>query len=52
MADQGLSERLQTPISTVELERRWSAIRAAMKREGVDGLLMHNNNHHMGGNVK
>ena len=24
-----LSERLQTPISTAELERRWAAVRAA-----------------------
>ena len=34
MAGNGLSERLQTPISTAELERRWKAVRAAMKREG------------------
>jgi Xaa-Pro aminopeptidase len=47
-----LSERLQTPISTVELERRWAAVRAAMERDKVDVLLMQNNNDHMGGNVK
>jgi Xaa-Pro aminopeptidase len=52
MGRDGLSERLQTPISTAELERRWSATRAAMKREGVDVLLMQNNNDHMGGYVK
>jgi len=52
MAGNGLSERLQTPISTAELERRWAAVRAAMKREGVDVLLMQNNNDHMGGYVK
>ena len=52
MAGNGLSERLQTPISTAELERRWKAVRAAMKREGVDVLLMQNNNDHMGGYVK
>src|SRR4029078_1327293 len=52
MAANGLSERLQTPISTAELERRWKAVRAAMKREGVDVLLMQNNNDHMGGYVK
>ena len=28
-----LSERLQTPISTAELERRWAAVRAAMERD-------------------
>ena len=38
MRSDGLSERLQTPISTAELERRWGLIRAAMKREGVDVL--------------
>ncbi|HZP79605.1 MAG TPA: M24 family metallopeptidase [Pseudolabrys sp.] len=47
-----LSERLNTPISTAELERRWSAVRAAMAREGIDVLLMQNNNDHMGGYVK
>jgi Xaa-Pro aminopeptidase len=52
MAGNGLSERLQTPISTAELERRWKAVRAAMMREGVDVLLMQNNNDHMGGYVK
>jgi Xaa-Pro aminopeptidase len=52
MAGNGLSERLQTPISTAELERRWKAVRAAMKREGIDVLLMQNNNDHMGGYVK
>jgi Xaa-Pro aminopeptidase len=47
-----LSERLQTPISTSELERRWSAVRAAMEREKIDVLLMQNNNDYMGGYVK
>src|ERR1700758_4034796 len=47
-----LSERLQTPISTKELERRWAAVRAAMEREQIDVLLMQNNNDHMGGYVK
>jgi Xaa-Pro aminopeptidase len=48
----GLSERLQTPISSAELERRWKAVRAAMEREKVDVLLMQNNNDYMGGYVK
>src|SRR6476469_10180406 len=52
MAGNGLSERLQTPISTAELERRWGLVRAAMKREGIDVLLMQNNNDHMGGYVR
>jgi len=47
-----LSERLQTPISTAELERRWAAVRAAMEREKFDVLLMQNNNDYMGGYVK
>ena len=47
-----LSERLNTPISTAELERRWSAVRAAMEREKIDVLLMQNNNDHMGGYVR
>jgi Xaa-Pro aminopeptidase len=47
-----LSERLQTPISTAELERRWAAVRAAMEGEKIDVLLMQNNNDHMGGYAK
>ena len=47
-----LSERLQTPISTAELERRWAAVRAAMARDKVDALLMQNNSDQMGGYVK
>jgi Xaa-Pro aminopeptidase len=47
-----LSERLNTPISTAELERRWKAVRAAMQTEKIDVLLMQNNNDHMGGYVK
>ncbi len=47
-----LSERLQTPISTAELERRWAAVRAAMERDKIDVLLMQNNNDYMGGYVK
>src|ERR1700730_5210335 len=46
------SERLNTPISTAELERRWAAVRAAMEAEKIDVLLMQNNNDHMGGYVK
>jgi Xaa-Pro aminopeptidase len=47
-----LSERLQTPISTAELERRWAAVRSAMERDKIDVLLMQNNNDYMGGYVK
>jgi Xaa-Pro aminopeptidase len=47
-----LPERLQTPISTAELERRWAAVRAAMERDKIDALLTQNNNDYMGGYVK
>ena len=47
-----LSERINTPISTKELERRWAAVRAAMIEQRIDVLLMQNNNDHMGGYVK
>jgi Xaa-Pro aminopeptidase len=46
------SERVNTPISTKELERRWSAVRSAMEDRKIDVLLMQNNNDHMGGYVK
>jgi Xaa-Pro aminopeptidase len=47
-----LSERLNTPISTAELERRWGLVRAAMEAAKIDVLLMQNNNDHMGGYVR
>src|SRR3984893_16308413 len=46
------SERLNAPISTAELERRWKAVRTAMERKRIDVLVMQNNNDHMGGYVK
>lgn len=45
-------QRLNTPISTEELDRRWKAVRAAMAERKIDVLLTQNNNDHMGGYVK
>ena len=47
-----LPERINNPISTKELERRWAAVRAAMAERKIDVLLMQNNNDFMGGYVK
>ena len=46
------AERLNSPISTKELERRWKAVRQAMEARGIDVLVMQNNNDFMGGYVK
>lgn len=46
------NERLVDPISTQELERRWAATRTAMDDEGIDVLIMQNNNEFLGGYVK
>jgi len=46
------AERINTPVSAGELERRWRAVRAAMQAKKIDALLMQNNNDHMGGYVK
>ena len=46
------SERVNRPISTEELERRWREIRARMKEAGIDVLLMQNTGDHVGGYVK
>ncbi len=48
----GPAERVNTPISTGELERRWGAVRAAMAEQRIDVLLLQNNNDFMGGYVK
>ena len=47
-----MDPRVNTPISTTELERRWAATRAAMAEAGIDVLLMQANNDFMGGYVK
>jgi len=46
------ADRVNAPISTVELERRWAAVRAAMTDQHLDVLLMQANNDFMGGYVK
>ena len=50
MADE--AERINAPISTAELERRWAALRKAMEDRRIDVLVMQNNNDFMGGYVK
>ena len=47
-----MSERINKPISTAEMERRWGVVRAVMESEGIDVLLMQSNNDHMGGYTK
>jgi Xaa-Pro aminopeptidase len=42
-------ERIRYPIPTRELERRWSAIRAAMKAQGIGCLVLQNDNQYLGG---
>lgn len=45
-------ERVNSPISTAELERRWSAIRKAMGEHKIDVLLAQGSNDFMNGYVK
>jgi Xaa-Pro aminopeptidase len=47
-----VDERLLNPISTRELERRWSAARRGMAERGIDALVMQNNNDWLGGYVR
>ena len=46
------ASRLNGPVSTAELQRRWAALRVMMENAGVDVLLMQGNNDHMGGYVR
>jgi Xaa-Pro aminopeptidase len=46
------NERLLTPISDAELERRWAAVRNDMRERSIDALVMQNNNDWLGGTVK
>jgi Xaa-Pro aminopeptidase len=48
----GPNDRITTPISTRELERRWAATRKEMRERGIDALVMQNNADWLGGYVK
>lgn len=43
---------MRSSISTNELERRWSAVRAAMRSRGLDALVMQNTSDWVGGYVR
>jgi len=44
-----MDERLFNPISTAELERRWTAVRKIMAERKIDALVMQNSNDFCGG---
>src|SRR6201988_410914 len=45
-------ERVETPISMKELERRWAAVRKEMDARAIDALVMQNASDWLGGYVK
>lgn len=45
-------ERLMTPISTNELERRWKAVGEMMRDDHIDYLIIRNDESFLGGGVK
>jgi len=47
-----MNERLLNPVSNAELDRRWTAVRAAMAEQGVDALVVQSNNDWLGGHAK
>src|SRR5262245_30704860 len=47
-----VAERVVSPISDDELKRRWTTVRKAMERAGIDVLVMQANNDFMGGYPK
>lgn len=44
--------RIRKPISNQELERRWKLIREAMKKEGIDSLVLQNDQRYRSGMVR
>jgi hypothetical protein len=44
--------RIPRKISNSELERRWKAVRLAMKEKGLDLLIIQNSTDYLGGYVK
>ena len=45
-------QRIRFPIPTREVERRWALVQEAMKKEGIDSLVMQNDNQWLGGYVR
>jgi Xaa-Pro aminopeptidase len=45
-------ERVCNPVSTQELERRWSATRSRMREQGIDALLVSGCQDWMNGNIR
>lgn len=45
-------ERIRAAIPARELERRWSAVRQAMKVAGIGALVLQNDNQYLGGYVR
>jgi len=45
-------ERVETPISMPELERRWAAVRKEMAARNIDALITQNSSDWLGGYVK
>lgn len=46
------SERVRAATPEAELDRRWAAVREAMRRDGFDVLVVHNHVDNIGGYVK
>jgi Xaa-Pro aminopeptidase len=46
------ASRILTRISQAELNRRWNAVRQAMKKRGIDAIVMQNTNDWLGGYTK
>jgi Xaa-Pro aminopeptidase len=47
-----MNERLLNPISTAELDRRWTAVRRALTDCGADALIVQSTNDWLGGHVR
>jgi len=47
-----LGERFANPIPTRELERRWALVRKAIKEQGIDCLIMENDDQFLSGYVR
>ena len=46
------ADKLRKPISDAELERRWKLVRAAMEKEGIDALVIQNEQRYRNGMVR
>src|SRR5579864_763243 len=52
MSTSAIEQRVLNAVSTEELQRRWDAVRARMREQGIDALVVQNSSDWVGGYIR